>query len=540
MPSRRWSFAGVVILAAALVHLNGAPAAASTVVGACSQSVSGDFNGDDASDLAVGVPLEDSDDDEANSGAVNVIYGGGASGLDATADNQYFDEDSTGVPGDTETNDLFGSCLTAGDFNGDDFADLAIGVPGEAIGSVEGGIVIVIYGSSDGLATNKTVNHPAAQQWNEGENGVPGVNETGDLFGLALAAGDFNGDGVDDLAVGGPGESVGSVAAAGAVWEIFGDEGNGLVKTSGSSRIWYQDVPKVAGRSEAGDNFGASLAVGNFDADTEDDLAVGIPGEDIEAADGAGAAQVFYGSKHGISANRDQLWFEDAKHIADASESGDRFGDALASGDFDDDGADDLAVGVPGQAVGTSDGAGSVHVITGALDDGLSGNGDLIFTQDDGSDPDGSEDDDAFGSVLNVADFDDDGIADLAVGVPFEDDAEDDQGAVEMFAGTGDATLLDAFTTDGYLTQDVTGADDDGAEENDRFGSALASGNFDGDGDAADLIVGVPFEDLSKNDAGAIEELDDADPSSAVLWSQDSTGVPDAEETNDRFGATLG
>jgi hypothetical protein len=90
--------------------------------------------------------------------------------------------------------DRFGSALAAGDFNGNGKADLAVGMPGENFGgATDAGIVVVLYGSTNGLL-------PAS--WERlGQQRVGGLDESGDQFGLALAAGDFDNDGKDDLAV---------------------------------------------------------------------------------------------------------------------------------------------------------------------------------------------------------------------------------------------------------------------------------------------------------------------------------------------------
>ena len=154
---------------------------------------SGDFNADGFDDLAVGVPGE-----EVNSirlaGAVNVIYGS-ASRLIATG-NQLWHENSTGIADEVEEGDGFGQALTTADFNGDGFDDLAVGVPGENLGAVvNSGAVNVIYGSASRLTAT-------------GNQGIGGVAEGG-AFGSALAAGDFQGDGFDDLAIGTPFESLG-------------------------------------------------------------------------------------------------------------------------------------------------------------------------------------------------------------------------------------------------------------------------------------------------------------------------------------------
>jgi hypothetical protein len=133
---------------------------------------------------------------------VNVLYGS-ARNLSA-ANDQLWDQNKNGVEGSSEPGDRFGAALSAGDFNHDGFTDLAIGVPGEDIGAAtSAGSVNVLYGTHTSLSA---VND---QLWQQGKQGVEGSPDPGDEFGAALAAGDFNGDGFADLAIGVPGENEG-------------------------------------------------------------------------------------------------------------------------------------------------------------------------------------------------------------------------------------------------------------------------------------------------------------------------------------------
>src|SRR6476646_11629622 len=103
---------------------------------------------------------------------------------------------------------MAGAASVQGDFNGDGFADLAVGVPGQDVAPGTSGSVHVIYGSRHGLSKRDAVI----------EIELPGTVE----FGIALADGDFNGDGRSDLAVGAPFSTFGSQAGAGYVAVIYG------------------------------------------------------------------------------------------------------------------------------------------------------------------------------------------------------------------------------------------------------------------------------------------------------------------------------
>jgi FG-GAP repeat len=109
-------------------------------------SLQADFDNDGFPDLAIGVIGEDA----GTEGAVNVLYGT-PTGLSG-AGGQFFTQDSPGVPGAAEPDDGFGRTLAVGDFDRDGFADLAIGVLDEDVGSIaDAGAVNVLYGSTGGL-----------------------------------------------------------------------------------------------------------------------------------------------------------------------------------------------------------------------------------------------------------------------------------------------------------------------------------------------------------------------------------------------------
>ena len=523
---RRLGVVLVVLLAATVWPAAGGLAGRSTAT----QAVEGpqaDFNNDGFADLAVGVAGENLGA-RSNAGAVNVLYGT-AAGL-AGSGSQLFTQDSPGVPGDAEPGDGFGDALAVGDFDGDGFADLAVGVTFEDVGAtVDAGALNVLYGSAGGLTGT------GSQLFTQDSPGVGSSAEREDAFGGTLAAGDFDGDGLADLAVGVWRENVGAVANGGAVNVLYGTAG-GLTGTG--SQFLTQDSPGVPGVVEADDEAGYALGAGDFNGDRFGDLAVGAPGEDFTGApDRGGAVNVLRGSAGGLTGAGSQLFTQDSPGVPGVAESGDNFGSALAVGDFAGDGFVDLAVG-GAEDVGAAEDAGAVNVLRGSAG-GLTGAGSQLLTRDSPGVPGDPEPFDGFGFMsLAAGDVDGDGDADLAVGVA---EPQVIAGAGAVVALPGSAGGLTGAGSQ-LFTQDSPGVPGS-AEFRDQFGAALAAGDFDNDG-FVDLAVGVPGETVGSFEfAGAVNVL----PGSAQgltgagsqLFSQDSPGVPGSAEFDDFFGEAL-
>ena len=471
----------------------------------------GDFDNDGYDDLAVGVPGQRVDG-QARAGAVHIFYGG-RTGLvtlllrGATVDDQVWHRNSPGVQEAAAADDQFGFSLAAGDFNSDGYQDLAIGVPYDDPSQTDAGSVHILYGSAAGIVSDDdpmTAVNEDDQVWHQDLGSVPNVAEPYDWFGFSLAAGDFNGDGCSDLAVGVPGESVGpgidpawnaGPADAGAVVVLY-CRNNRL--SDYASQAWYQGTAALVGlegTAEEGDFFGYSLAAGDFNGDGKDDLAIGVPGEDLEGglaikAD-AGAVNIVYAGPGRLWFGGAQFWHQDSANaegaVEDAAEPGDSFGLSLAAGDLDNDGVDDLVVGVPFEDIVNASGvnvadAGMVAVFYGRDGDGLNTANDEVWHQDSKGVLDVAESGDVFGMSVAVGDFNGDGTGDLAIGVPGESIKTSllsaaHAGAVNVLHGKGNAGLVadnDRGTRfvneeDQFWHQDVLNVDDS-IEAHDHFG----------------------------------------------------------------------
>jgi hypothetical protein len=444
----------------------------------------GDFDGDGADDLATGIPRFECVEGAGASdcGAVVIRYGARGGGLEAGIPSQLLTQQESGSPNPAELDDFFGHALAACDFDGDGFDDLAVGVPGEdlALGGTvtieNSGIVEIYYGGDGGLAIpaaavlssngiqsgnqalgsalacgrigsdpfedlvvgipGGTVNdlssagrirfYPGSEAGvgagaiglHQDSAGMHGVAESGDRFGEALVLLDFDGDDFLDLAIGVPGED----GSAGAVQIVEGEPAglNPILNT-----VFFENA--LGGSPEGGDEFGRVLAAGDFDGDSRDDLAIGVPYKDVGSAEDTGVVAVVYGQPAvGPPLLRRQIFDQDALLGAGNSESDDRFGWALASGDFDRDGRGDLAIGHPlednsGASDGNADG--SVTALLGGPAEGLSPARRRHFASGFAGIPgEPAEHGKGFGYSLTCGDFDGDGHGDLAIGIPYDDE----------------------------------------------------------------------------------------------------------------------
>ena len=363
-----------------------------------------------------------------------------------------------------------------------------------------------------------------------------------DWYGRSTAVGDFDGDGVGDLAVGIPGEDVGSAYNAGAVRVAYSLAGQG----PGTKSHQYLNESVLGHFPRAYEYFGNALVAADFDGDSFDDLAIGAYGEDVGAGNQAGAVYVVYGGPNGLNTFDVDVWHQNSAGIAGVVETGDWFGYSLAADDFNDDGVADLAVGAPLEDIGSIPDAGAVNVIYGVQDVGLQAAFNTIWYQDIAGINDSSEPYDQYGWSLAAGDFDLNGVADLAVGVPYEDIGPSsapnvmvNAGRVNVLRGQPFQGIQNVGDISWYPVSLLANPTGTGA----AFGYSLTSGTFNnGNGDF--LAIGAPYQKVGTVAAGRVHVIQMIQETNYVWWSreewdQGSPGIAGAVEHGDHFGKAL-
>ncbi|MEU8665273.1 trypsin-like serine protease [Streptomyces anulatus] len=304
-----------------------------------------DFNCDGARDVAIADP-DATVNGAAKAGRVQLVYGAGKGNAELSQALPIFS-------GAAEVNDRFGGSLATFDHNLDGCTDLAVGVPGEAIGTNAGaGGVHIVYGSPAGLGNGKaTVNLVQGT----GSGALLGMGaEAGDRMGEAITAGTTIA-GVPYLAIGLPGEDGSGFTNAGAVVYLHG--------TGQTNVLINQASEGVAGAMENNDDFGASLA------GSPQHLAIGAPGEAIGGMADAGAVSVF---NHKLNAAKIPTGIagldQNLAEIEDASEASDTFGFSLSMTAYRPNAAATgteslLVVGTPGEGTSTIATTGRIDVL---------------------------------------------------------------------------------------------------------------------------------------------------------------------------------
>ncbi|MBT2507245.1 FG-GAP repeat protein [Streptomyces sp. ISL-98] len=413
-----------------------------------------DVNRDGITDLAVGTPKVASGD-----GTITVLPGS-TDGPVAGA-RRTLNQNSPGVPGSSEGDDRFGSSSAYGDVNGDGFADLVVGAPGENGTStqVNTGAVTVMYGP--GLTTGTSY-------WTN-----TATRTSGEALGATVATGDFNADGRSDVFSVAPGKPgrwwawdsktgaakngylntaayTGAVSYASAASGDFNRDGYADVAVSyrdpaGAGRLlWLKGsstgLQRVGILTARG---GRSLASGDINGDGYTDLAVGLPSatESGHTAKG-GAVSAVFGSPTGLTSTGAKTVHQDTAGVPGGGETGDDLGASVSVGDVNLDGYGDILAGQPGEDLtrsGVSYANAGQSVLLLGTSTGPTGTGSVAYSQDTSGVPGAAEANDRFGSAVSLTDLSGFTRADLAIGADGED------------AGNGTVLQLDNSSTNGVV-----------------------------------------------------------------------------------------
>lgn len=393
---------------------------------------------------------------------------------------------------DTLSNTDFGSrVFGVGDLNKDGCEDIVISAPDDTISR---GTVYLYHGSPTGLADADMdgIGRPSDAVW----------EVTGDqsyaYLGHSVTAGDFNGDGYDDLAMSAILYDAG-LSNEGRIYLFLNSASglpdadmNGIALVSENSWIFESDYSS----GQAGLNQG--LAAANVNGDAYMDLMIGVTyhtnGQSYE-----GRTYAFYGSTSGFNdADSDGIARPaDADWKAESDMSNGYLGNAIANaGDLNGDGADDILVGATRYTNGQTY-EGAALIFYGANPGGLP-DADMDGTarlSDAGWQTEGNDTNAYFGSWLSSAgDYNGDGYDDVMVGAYNYDTGAGEGGAVFIYAGSAGGV---ATSPEKVLTGTNTGDD---------FGFRLGNvGDVNNDG-YSDIFIAAPTYETTgaQNGEGAV------------------------------------
>ncbi|SFE65026.1 integrin alpha [Nitrosomonas sp. Nm166] len=447
-----------------------------------SVSNAGDVNGDGFDDVIVGARFADPNGE--NSGSSYVVFGKDSS-FDNTIDLSNFDGNN-GFRLDGATKSVLPaySVSNAGDVNGDGFDDVIIGAPdADPNGIIGAGSSYVVFGKASGFDATLDLSSL------DGSNGfrLDGMVRGGASGKWVSNAGDVNGDGFDDVIVGGD-DADPDGDFSGSSYVVFG-KASGFSATLDLSSLNGENGFHLAGRVV----YSVSSA-GDVNGDGFDDVIVGDP---YSSSYYSGASYVVFGKASGFSAAVDLSNLNGSNGFRmDGVGAYDNSGASVSgAGDINGDGFDDVVVGASGEhnfnyvVFGKASGFGAEMNLS-SLD---GNNGFRIegarFIRDLAS-----------GVVSSAGDVNGDGFDDLIISAPSAAPNGPESGSSYVVFGKagGFSPRLDVFSLDGS-----SGFRIEGVAARDKSGSSVSSaGDVNSDG-FADLIIGAPGADTNGDQSGS-------------------------------------